>query len=151
MKEYYNGFVFSDDKNLLQIESVEKLLSTTYWAAKRSRSAIEKSINNSLCFGVYKDEKQIGFARCVTDYAVIYWLCDVVIDADYRGIGIGSHLVESIVNDERLVNLRAILASSSHQSFYLKFGLTFLCTLYLMKKIIEYYLSLKLYIKIIIT
>ena len=122
MKEYYNGFVFSDDKNLLQIESVEKLPSTTYWAAKRSRSAIEKSINNSLCFGVYKDEKQIGFARCVTDYAVIYWLCDVVIDADYRGIGIGSHLVESIVNDERLVNLRAILASSSHQSFYLKFG-----------------------------
>lgn len=123
MREYYNGFLFSDEKELLQFERVYELLSTTHWASKRELSIIRKSINNSLCFGVYKDNTQVGFARCVTDYAVIFWLCDVIIDEKYRKQGLGRKLIQCVVEHEALKDLRGILTSNpQHQAFYSQFG-----------------------------
>ena len=55
---------------------------------------MEKSIANSLCFGVYEDERQVGFARMVTDYANFAWLCDVFVDEAYRGQGLGKWLMQ---------------------------------------------------------
>lgn len=122
MYEYYNDYLFSDEKELLQLDKIYELLSTTYWASKRTLATIQKSINNSLCFGVYKDGLQIGFARCVTDYAVIFWLCDVIIDERYRNQGLGQKLIQYIVQHEKLKNLRGILTTKDHQGLYAQFG-----------------------------
>lgn len=123
MREKYNGFIFSDEKELLQIDRIHEMLSKTYWARTRGLDTIRVSISNSLCFGVYNDNVQIGFARCVTDYAVIFWLCDVIIDEEFRKQGLGRHLIQCVVQHDALKDLRGILTSNSHhQAFYAQFG-----------------------------
>lgn len=122
MHIYYKDFLFSDESELLQLDRIHKLLSTTYWASNRELSTIQKSIKNSLCFGVYKNNRQIGFARCVTDYAVIFWLCDVIIDENYRNLGLGRKLVECVVQHELLKDLRGILTTKNHKELYEQFG-----------------------------
>ena len=78
----------STDRSRLDIAYIHRYLSEEcYWSLGRSRAVVEKSIANSLCFGVYDGDRQIGFARVVTDYATFAWLCDVFVDAAYRGQG----------------------------------------------------------------
>ena len=67
------GYILSDDKALLQLDRVCEMLWTTYWAKDRPKGAIAKSIEHSLCFGVYRDGAQVGFARAITDYATMYY------------------------------------------------------------------------------
>ena len=122
MKVCFEEFVICDDRESIQIDRCYEMLSNTYWAKNRSKEAIKISIENSLCFGVYKDDIQIGFARCVTDYAVLYYLCDVVIDDKYRGHGIGKALVKSITEHKLLAPLRGILDTSDAHGLYEKFG-----------------------------
>jgi len=123
LQVYFNEFLISDETELLQLDKIYELLSTTYWAYNRSKEIISKSIENSLCFGVYKDNVQIGFARCVTDYCVIFWLCDVIIDEHYRNMGIGKKLIECVIKHEELKNLRGVLSSNiQHRKFYEQFG-----------------------------
>ncbi|HYF75256.1 MAG TPA: GNAT family N-acetyltransferase, partial [Candidatus Nitrosocosmicus sp.] len=86
------------------------------------REQIKKSIENSLCFGVYDAERQVGFARVVTDYSVMYWLCDVFVDEEYRGQGVGKLLVEYVVNHHDLKELNGILATRDAQGLYEKYG-----------------------------
>jgi GNAT superfamily N-acetyltransferase len=117
-----NGFLISDDKELLQIDSVTELLHTTHWARNRSESIILESIKNSICFGVYFENKQIGFARCVTDYCTVYWLCDVIIDEKYRGQGLGKALIHHIVEHKDLKSLMGILSSRDAKGLYEKYG-----------------------------
>lgn len=123
MRMYFNDYLISDEKELLQLDKIYQLLSTTYWAYNRDKKTIQESIDNSICFGVFKNNVQIGFARCVTDYSVIYWLCDVIIEDNYRGNGIGKKLIECVVTHEKLKNLRGILSSNDkHRKFYEQFG-----------------------------
>ena len=84
---------------------------------------MEKSIANSLCFGVYDGDRQMGFARVVTDYATFAWLCDVFIDAAYRGQGLGKQLVERIVAHPELQGMRNfILATRDAHELYRQYG-----------------------------
>ena len=95
----------------------------SYWAKDRSEQIVAETIKNSLCFGAYlEDGRQIAFARVITDYVTSYYLCDVVVDEPYRGVGIGTALVGEIVKDSRLRGLRGILATGHAQSLYRKFG-----------------------------
>lgn len=80
-----DNFIISDNDTKLNIDAICDFLSHAYWADKRPRAVIEKSIKHSLNFGVYDGDKQIGFARVVTDRAVFAYLCDVFIHEDYRG------------------------------------------------------------------
>ena len=112
----------SDDKALLQIDRICALLKTSYWAGERSRETIERSIANSLCFGVYQDGEQVGFARCVTDYATMFWLADVILDERVRGQGLGKALVDLIVSHELLQGLVGTLATRDAQGLYQRFG-----------------------------
>ena len=114
--------LISDDKNLLQIDRICALLKTSYWAGERSRETIERSIENSLCFGVYQNGEQVGFARCVTDYATMYWLADVILDERVRGQGLGKALVDLIVSHELLQGLVGTLATRDAQGLYQRFG-----------------------------
>lgn len=80
-------------------------------------------MEHSLVFGVYHDSRQIGFARVITDQAIVAWLLDVIIDEEYRGRGIGTWLVEFIVAHPDLQGLkRFMLATNDAHSLYEKFG-----------------------------
>jgi GNAT superfamily N-acetyltransferase len=118
----YKDYLISNDRNLLSLDRIVDLLSRSYWAGKRSREKILESIKNSECFGVYLNNDQVGFARIVTDYAVMYWLCDVFIDENHRKQGLGKKLIETIVNHEEFSTLTGILGTMDAYSLYEKFG-----------------------------
>ena len=118
----FKEFLISDDKSKIQLDRVCQLLSTSYWAKDRPRDAIKKSIINSICFGIYIHGTQIGFARCVTDFATVYWLADVIIDNDYRKLGLGKVLIEAVVKHEQLKGCFGILGTSDAHRLYEKYG-----------------------------
>lgn len=121
MEIYYNEFLISDHKERLDINVIKGYLARSYWANRRSADRIEKSIDNSVCFGIYKGSAQVGFARVVTDDATMYWLCDVFIDEDYRGQGLGKKLVEAITESERFRNLMGLLGTRDAHELYEQF------------------------------
>ena len=119
-----NEFTISTDKNRLQIEVIQKFLSEdSYWAKSRTLEQTQLVIENSLCFGLYFTDKQIGFARVVTDYATFAYLGDVFVLAEYRGKGLSKWLMEVMIGHPRLQNLRRwILATKDAHGLYAQFG-----------------------------
>ena len=122
MEHKCEDFLISDDKSLIQTDRVCELLNKTYWAQTRSRETIVLSIENSFCFGVYKENVLIGFARCITDFAVMYYLADVVIDDDYRGQGLGKVLLKFITEHEKFSSLLGVLETRDAHGLYEQFG-----------------------------
>ncbi|UOQ46800.1 GNAT family N-acetyltransferase [Gracilibacillus caseinilyticus] len=121
MEWVQENVLISDDKSKIDIEKVCQLLRDTYWANDRSVDIIQKSMDHSIVFGVYTDEKQIGFARVISDQAVFSWLLDVVIDPEYQGKTIGTFLVESILKHPAVEHTKFALATKDAHSFYEKF------------------------------
>lgn len=116
-------FIISSDRSMIKIDDVVELLGKSYWAAARSKKIIIKSIENSFCFGVYHNNKQIGFARMITDYATYAYLCDVIIDEEYRGQGIGKELVGYIMEHPELEDVKSLwLSTSDAHKLYEKYG-----------------------------
>ena len=123
--DWQNGeFIISTNRSRLQIDAIHKYLSEeSYWAKERTREQTETAIKNSLTFGVYKGEKQIGFARVVTDYATFAYLGDVFILEEFRGRGLSKWLMETIINHPELQGFRRwILATKDAHTLYEKFG-----------------------------
>lgn len=118
------GFVISTDKSRLNIPLIHAFLSgRAYWAIGRPLRVVQRSIEHSLCFGVYAGESQAGFARVVTDYATFAWLCDVFILDEHRGQGLGKWLVETIVAHPDLAGLRRfLLATRDAHSLYQRYA-----------------------------
>ncbi len=118
-----NSLNISTDKSLLDIEVIYNFLSLSYWAKGRPLSILKKSINNSLCFGVYLDNKQVGFARVVSDYATFAYLADVFILEEHRGKGLSKKLVTAILENPELKTIRRwMLATKDAHDLYSKFG-----------------------------
>ena len=118
-------FTISNDPSRLDVDEICRFLSRSYWANKRERTAIETSIQNSLNFGVYDGDRQIGFARVVTDRATFAYLCDVFIHEDYRGRSIGKWMMECIMTHPDLQGLRRwLLATSDAHGLYSQYGFT---------------------------
>ncbi len=115
-------FAISDDKNRLSMDWIFHSLSKSYWAAGRSRETVERSLRDSVCFGLYRHGRQIGFARAVTDRATMYWLCDVVVDEEYRGKGLGKKLLKCVVEFEGFKGLFGLLGTRDAHGFYEPFG-----------------------------
>ena len=122
MEIEYQSFKISDQTSLLQIDRIHAMLAKSYWAQARSRETIERAIQHSICFGAYVEGVQVGFARCVTDYATIFWLCDVIVDESYRGHGIGKALMEAVSSHEKLQGLSGILMTRDAHGLYAKHG-----------------------------
>jgi GNAT superfamily N-acetyltransferase len=122
--ELQNGlFDLSTDPARLDVEAIYAFLSHSYWAMARPRAMIEKSIRNSLCFGIYHSQSQIGFARVVTDCATFGYLADVYILEPYRGQGLGHWLIETILSHPELKELRRwSLATRDAHPLYRQFG-----------------------------
>jgi len=123
---YKDGFCISTDKTKLDIGSIHAFLSTqAYWCLNIPRDKVERSIQHSLCFGVYQDEKQVGFARIISDFSTIAYLGDVYILEEYRGKGLSKWLVETIMNYPELRGLRRwILLTGDAHGLYSRFGWT---------------------------
>jgi len=119
-----NGFIFSDQKALLDIEAIHQYLSVeSYWAKGIPLSTVKRSIENSLCFGIYKDQEQIGFARWITDKATFAWLCDVYVKENYRGLGLSKKLMSFMIFHSDLQGLRRYqLATLDAHGLYEQFG-----------------------------
>ncbi|MEO6588474.1 MAG: GNAT family N-acetyltransferase [Pyrinomonadaceae bacterium] len=124
MNWHKGEFTISTDRNLLQLDAIQKFLTEeSYWAKTRTREQTETAIKNCLPFGVYKGENQIGFARVVTDYATFAYLGDVYILEEFRGQGLSLWLMDVIINHPELQGFRRwILATKDAHKLYEKFG-----------------------------
>ncbi|MDL4843083.1 GNAT family N-acetyltransferase [Aquibacillus rhizosphaerae] len=121
MNWYKGNYVISDNKDLIDVAFVHQLLSNTYWAADRTIETIQKSIENSLAFGLYNENKQIGFARVVTDTVVFSWVLDVAILESYRGSGLGKWLISCLLEHPDIKNTNIALATKDAHDFYRSF------------------------------
>src|ERR1700730_10747509 len=110
MEASFQNYTISDDNSRLNFNTICGFLAQSYWANERHAETIRQSIEHSICYGVYHEGRQIAFARIVTDHTTVYWLCDVFIDDEYRGQGIGKKLIETITQSEQLRGLMGILA-----------------------------------------
>ena len=120
-----DGFTISTEKEKLDIDVIHSFLTGTYWAEGISKDIIRRSIEGSLCFGVFENDKQVGFARMITDKATFAYLADVFIIEEYRGRGLSKWLMEVIMSHPDLQGLRRmILATRDAHGLYKQFGFT---------------------------
>lgn len=118
-----DNFSVTNDKELLNIEVIYSFLSSSTWANGISKKMVIQSINNSLCFGLFDNKTQIGFARVITDYTTFAYLCDVFVLEEYRGLGLGLWLTECILSYEIFPNMRRILLATKTAAWlYQKVG-----------------------------
>ena len=123
-EQFHNGFHFSTDKALLNLPYIHAFLSErSYWAPGIPLDIVRRSVENSLCVGIYENKKQVGFARLVTDLATFGYLADVFIDEAYRGKGLSKALVAFIFSFEELKFFRRfILATKDAHGLYAQYG-----------------------------
>ena len=117
-------FYISDNKKKIAPKNVKPLIKQTYWASDRSLETIEKSIENSICFGAFDSDSDelIGFARVVTDLYTCYYICDVVVDEAHRGNGVGKALINAITSDKRFDKLEGLLITRDAHGLYSQYG-----------------------------
>jgi len=117
------SFLISTSKQKLKPSTIHKFLTESYWSKGISIEKVNRSIKNSLCFGVYCGKLQIGFARVITDYTLFAYLADVFILPEYRGRGLSKWLMKCIVEHPDLKQIRTImLATRDAHGLYKKFG-----------------------------
>lgn len=113
------------DNARLDVDVIHGFLTESYWAAGIPRATVERSIEHSLCFGVYVDGRQAGFARIISDYATFAYLADVFILAPYRGRALSKRLMDAIVAHPKLQGLRRwSLATRDAHGLYARYGFT---------------------------
>lgn len=117
-------FTITTNKRQLQIDVIQKFFAEdSYWANRRTREQTETAIKNSLCFGLYKGEDLIGFARVVTDFATFAYLGDVFVLDEFRGRGLGKWLMETIIDHPGLQGFRRwVLATKDAHTLYENYG-----------------------------
>ena len=116
-------FTISTDPARLDLDAISDFLKRAYWADTRPRERTERAIRNSLVFGVYDGEKQIGVARVVSDYSIFAYLCDVFIHEDYRAHGLGKWLLQTILEHPDLREMRRwVLVTNDAHGLYKQFG-----------------------------
>ncbi|MCJ7722577.1 MAG: GNAT family N-acetyltransferase [Anaerolineales bacterium] len=125
LEVHRNELTISTNPQRLDLNAISDFLSRAYWAQGRTRLKLERALKNSLVFGVYDGEQQIGLARVVSDYAIFAYLCDVFIRENYRAQGIGKWLMATVFAHPELQGLRrwALVTLDAHR-LYQSFGFT---------------------------
>jgi GNAT superfamily N-acetyltransferase len=125
-QEYRKGdLLISTDRSRLDVDVIHAFLTGCYWAKGIPKDTVIRSIENSLCFGLYCDGQQAGFARVVSDYATYAYIGDVFLLETYRGRGLAKWLMECIVSYPSLQGLRRwTLATRDAHPLYAQFGFT---------------------------
>ena len=122
MKWTKGDFVLYDERDKADAELVHSMLVETYWAKGRSLQTVRDTIARCLCFSLYEGDRQIGFARVMTDYATYAIILDVVIHERYRGRGLGKWIMECITNPPDLAPLKQVLWTADADNLYRKSG-----------------------------
>jgi GNAT superfamily N-acetyltransferase len=126
MKWRKDGFEINTSRKKLDLDVITKFLNeSSYWAGGRSRQTVERSIRNSLNFGIYKGAQQVGFARVITDYATFAWVADVFVLDGERGRGLSKWLMDVMIAHPKLQKFRRwVLATKDAHGLYRKYGFT---------------------------
>ncbi len=125
LETHRDQFTISTDPARLDIDAICDFLARAYWADTRPRERTERAIQNSLVFGVYDGDKQIGVARVVSDYSIFAYLCDVFIQEDYRAHGLGKWLIQTIMEHPDLKDMRRwVLVTNDAHGLYKQYGFT---------------------------
>ncbi|MBD2434681.1 MULTISPECIES: GNAT family N-acetyltransferase [Fischerella] len=124
--EWQRGeYSISTDRNRLNINVIHQFLASSYWAEGLPLEILKRSIQHSLVFGMYKSKQQVGFARVTTDYSTFAYIADVFVLEPFRGQGLGTWLIETIMSHPELQGLRRwLLITKDAQDFYRLFGFT---------------------------
>ncbi len=113
----------SKDKSKLNVAFIQNFLKDIYWAAGRTTVEVQTTIDASFCFGIYLDDNQIGFCRVITDYVVFAYVMDVFIETNHRGKGYSSILINAMMTEPELQQVKIWrLATSDAHFLYEKFG-----------------------------
>lgn len=113
----------STDKRLLDVKMIHNFLTNAYWAKGRTITDVQKSIDNSLCFGTYLEGNQIGFARICTDYTIFAYIMDLFILPEYRGKGYSKDLMNGIINEPKLRSCQVwMLKTLDAHGLYKQYG-----------------------------
>ena len=113
----------STDKNKLNVSFIQNFLKDIYWAAGRTIEEVQRTIDSSVCFGIYLDDVQIGFGRVITDYVVFAYMMDVFITEEHRGKGYSSVLISAMMEEPSLKEVKIWrLATRDAHFLYEKFG-----------------------------
>jgi len=116
-------FLISTDRSKLDVDVIHEFLARSYWAAGIPRATVVRAIENSLCFGVYDNGGQIGFARVISDFATYAYIADVFILEAWRERGLGKELMASIMAHPDLQGLRRwSLGTRDAHGLYAQFG-----------------------------
>ena len=124
-ENHRDNFTISTDFNRLDTDTICDFLKRAYWANTRPRERTEKALQNSMVFGLYEGNRQIGLGRVVSDYSVFAYLCDVFIHEDYRAHGLGKWLIQTIMEHPDLKDVRRwMLVTNDAHGLYQQFGFT---------------------------
>jgi GNAT superfamily N-acetyltransferase len=115
-------FLITTDPSRLDVSAIHAFLTRSWWAGGISKETVARAVPNSLCFGIYDGQMQIGFARVISDFATYAYLCDDYILEEYRGKGLGSWLMECILRHPDLQGLRRWMVIAQEPRLYAKFG-----------------------------
>jgi GNAT superfamily N-acetyltransferase len=105
-QQRHGDILVTTDPARLDLDTIHAFLSGSYWARGIPRDVMERSIRHSLCFGAFDGDRQVGFARVITDRATFAYVADVFVLASYRGRGVGKRIMECITSHPELQNLR---------------------------------------------
>jgi GNAT superfamily N-acetyltransferase len=124
VSERKDDFIITTDKSKMDVAFIHRFLSTqSYWSPDIPFEKVNAAVDNSLNFGLFHHEKQIGYARVVSDYCLIAYLGDVFVIPDYRGKGLSKWMMEKIIAHPDLQNLRRwILLTRDAHELYKKYG-----------------------------
>ena len=124
MQTHNDEYSVSTDKSKLDLSLIHGFLSSqAYWCLNIPFATVKRSVENSVCFGVYQGDRQVGFARVITDLATIAYLGDVFILPEHRGKGLSKRLIGEIMAHPDLQGLRRwMLLTSDAHGLYLQYG-----------------------------
>lgn len=115
-------FKLYDEKDIIDVEQVFQLLHKTYWASTRDRETLQKLIDNSTCFSLFRGDEQVGFVRVVSDFARTSWVSDMIIKKEYQGKGLGEWMMHIVMTHPLLNQTQFSLQTKDAHSFYEKLG-----------------------------
>jgi GNAT superfamily N-acetyltransferase len=121
MEKEYHGYLLTDERPIIA-RAVKNLLDGSYWAPDRPLELVEKTIENSICVGVFAQDDLIGFARVVTDKAVFAWIADVLVHEAHRGKGLGKEIVSFIQAHPDIPEHTQLLRTLDAHGLYEKYG-----------------------------
>jgi GNAT superfamily N-acetyltransferase len=124
-ERHRDGFTVSTHPGRLDVDAIHAFLTTSYWAEGIPRETVARSLEGSLCFGLYEGGSQIGLARVITDLATFAYLCDVYVLPERRGLGLGRWLMQCVMDHPGLAGLRRfVLVTRDAHELYRPFGFT---------------------------